>query len=85
MITLKKNFHIVFYSLLTDKYTAMYMENAACPEGNDVLLRRKMEALNLVSVQVNWVIYLQIYIMCKIVTRYKILIMLGLFCHAKGI
>lgn len=38
----------------------MYMENAAWPEGNDVLLRRKMEALNLVSVQVNWVIYLQI-------------------------
>ena len=23
--------------------------------------------------------------MCKIITRYKILIMLGLFCHAKGI
>lgn len=38
--------------ILTDKYTAIYIENAACPDGNDVLLRLKMESLNLVSVHV---------------------------------
>lgn len=44
--------------ILTDKYTAMYIEKAACPDGNDVLLRLKMESLNLVSVHVYWDIYL---------------------------